>query len=166
MATLYIYIKYSCFLITMIIPLKPLIFFYFRQLLAYTFLYLHFCPTLALPLINEYAIVSMLGWQLIEPMSPSLPKLNRQTVRIVFLGLFVQPGWELSNSVPTMALLQSSLAAAMCTAPCGWPHPRSLHTVWCNQKCVIGLKVLINLILIKNSWAYFWELLEMWFRPY
>ena len=29
----------------------------------------------------------------------------------------------MAHPVPTMILLQPSLAAAMCTAPCGEPHP-------------------------------------------
>ena len=51
----------------------------------------------------------------------------------------MQPGQELTHPVPTMALLQPSLKAAMCTAPCGWPHlPPSVSPFLLSKTCMLA----------------------------
>ena len=51
----------------------------------------------------------------------------------------MQPGQELTHPVPTMALLQPSLKAAMCTAPCGWPHlPPPVSPFLLSKTCTLA----------------------------
>ena len=74
---------------------------------------------------NKHAILSTIGCH-VPAQSPSSLPSQKQTphkVRVVFSKPVHAVRVRGGTPSPTMTLLQPSLVATMCTAPCGWPYP-------------------------------------------